>query len=265
MLIAQLTDLHIKHAGKLAYDRVDTLPMLEQAVAHLLRLDPQPDIVVLTGDLVDEGSTAEYDRLRRALAPVKRTLYVIPGNHDARATMAQAFADGGYLPQDGGFLHYAVDDHPVRLVGLDTITPGQVGGAMDAERCQWLDRTLAAAPDAPTLVMMHHPPFALGIDHLDRKPLQGAEQFGEVLRRHLQVERVICGHAHRAMALRWNGTTVSVCPSTAHQFALDLRPQSPAEFTLEPPGFQLHHWLPDTGLITHTQQIGDFAQFRCRG
>ena len=61
MLIAQITDTHVKHAGKLAYGRVDTLLMLERAVAHLRRLDPQPDVVLLTGDLVDDISLREED------------------------------------------------------------------------------------------------------------------------------------------------------------------------------------------------------------
>lgn len=265
MLIAQISDLHVKHAGKLAYGRVDTLPMLELAVVHLRRLDPQPDIVLLTGDLVDEGSDGEYALLRGALAPLAPPLYVIPGNHDARDALRRAFADHAYLPRDGDFLHYVVEDHPVRLVALDTLIPGKVGGAMDAERCAWLDRRLAEAPDRPTLVLMHHPPFAMGISHLDRFLLEGADALGAVLRRHPQVERVVCGHAHRAVSLRWNGTTVSVCPSTAHQFTLDLRPGAPAIWSFEPPGFQLHHWLPGTGLLTHTVQIGDFAAYPCRG
>ncbi len=264
MLIAQITDTHVKHAGKLAYGRVDTLAMLERAVAHLRRLDPQPDVVLLTGDLVDEGSDAEYARLRGALAPLRQPLYVIPGNHDDRAAMRHAFADHAYLPRDGDFLHYVVEDHPVRLVGLDTLIAGKVGGAMDDARCAWLDAALAAAPGRPTLVMMHHPPFAMGIDHLDRFLLEGGEAFGRVIARHPQVERIVCGHAHRAVALRWNGTTVSVCPSTAHQFTLDLRPRSPAVYSFEPPGFQLHHWRAGTGLLTHTVQIGEFAAYRCR-
>jgi len=265
MLIAQITDLHIMKPGKLAYGRVDTLAMLETAVAQLRRLDPQPDVVILTGDLVDEGSAEEYARLKAALAPLTWPLYVIPGNHDARATMRAAFGADGYLPATGEFLHYAVDAYPLRLVGLDTILPGEVGGAMDAARCQWLDRTLAEAPDTPTLVMMHHPPFALGIAHLDRFAMQGSAAFGQVIRRHPQVQRIVCGHAHQTMAVQWCGTTVSVCPSTAHQFTADLRPGVPAEFSLEPPGFQLHHWLPATGLLTHTIAIGDYPRFKTRG
>jgi 3',5'-cyclic-AMP phosphodiesterase len=111
---------------------------------------------------------------------------------------------------------------------------------------------------------MHHPPFTMGIDHLDNHPFMGAEAFGAVVQRHPQVERVICGHVHRSIALRWRGTTVSVCPSTAHQFTLDLRPGAPPIFSFEPPGFQIHHWRPGVGLLTHTVQIGGFAAYPCR-
>ncbi len=265
MLIAQITDTHIKRPGELIYKKVDTLPMLEAAVAHLNRLDTQPDIVLATGDLVDSGHPEEYAGLRGALGKLKQPVYVIPGNHDERAAMRAAFADHAYLPKSGAYLHYTVEDYPVRLVALDTLIPDNVGGFMDPARCQWLDAELGKAPDKPTLIFMHHPPFAVGVDHLDDWGFKGAEEFGAVLARHPQVERVICGHAHRAMALRWRGTAVTVCPSTAHQFALDFRPKSPPIFTLEPPGFQLHNWRPGVGLITHTLCIGDFYARATRG
>jgi 3',5'-cyclic AMP phosphodiesterase CpdA len=91
MLIAQISDLHIQKGGKPAYGRVDTVSMLKRAVAALNALDPQPDVVLATGDLVERGSTEEYGILRDILAPLKATLLVVPGNHDARATLAVAF------------------------------------------------------------------------------------------------------------------------------------------------------------------------------
>ncbi len=265
MLIAQITDMHIKRAGELIYRKVDTLPMLDAAVAHLNRLDTRPDIVLVTGDLADSGHEEEYARLRGALGKLKQAVFVIPGNHDDRAALRAAFADHAYLPGSGEFLHYTVEDYPVRLLALDTLIPGEVGGCMDDARCAWLDATLKQAPDKPTLVFMHHPPFEVGVDHLDDYRLKGSDAFGRVLARHHQVERVICGHAHRAMALRWRGTAVTVCPSTAHQFALDFRPKSPPIFTLEPPGFQLHDWRLGVGLITHTLCVGDFYARATRG
>ena len=125
--------------------------------------------------------------------------------------------------------------------------------------------SLSGTAGRPTLILVHHPPFATGIAHMDSCPMAGAEAFAEIVRRHPNVERVVCGHVHRPMTVRWGGTVVSTCPSTAHQFALDLVANSPASYVLEPPGFQLHHWqspsalgpsaLGHVGLVTHTAPV----------
>ena len=71
---------------------------------------------------------------------------------------------------------------------------------------------------------------------------------------------MVCGHHHRPITARWAGTIGSVAPSTAHQVTLDLlAPGEPATFSMEPPGFHLHLWTADVGLVTHSVAIGDFA------
>src|SRR5690348_1407135 len=114
MLIAQISDMHIKPPGTLLYKRIDTAGYLERAVAHVMRLDPRPDLVIATGDLVDGGKPEEYAFLREMLAPLAMPVYLIPGNHDARDAMRAAFSDHAYLPPNG-YLQYAIDDHPLRL------------------------------------------------------------------------------------------------------------------------------------------------------
>src|SRR5579885_2832645 len=165
--------MHIVAPGERLDGRVDTADFLSRAVAEINRLDPLPTVTVMTGDLVDTGSTAEYAHLRRLLAPLAMPSFVIPGNHDNRDALRSALADDRYLPANG-FLHYVIEDFPVRLVALDTLTPGDHRGTLCAERLAWLDRTLAAAPDRPTVLMMHHPPFATGIDFMDRYGLVDA-------------------------------------------------------------------------------------------
>ena len=261
MLIAQLSDLHIKLPGRLAYKKVDTATMLAEAVRHLNNLAPAPDLVLITGDLADIGTPEEYAWIRQLLAPLKAPMLVIPGNHDERDAMRIAFADGGYLPKTG-FLNFAIEREGLRLIGLDTLVPGQGSGAMCTERLAWLDTALSGTPEMPTLLMMHHPPFLTGIGHMDRIGLQGREEFANILTRHPQVISVLCGHLHRTIHTTVGGRPAMTCPSPAHQVFLDLRDEAPSQFCMEPPGFMLHTWQahPRGGVFTsHTGVIGKFA------
>jgi len=121
-----------------------------------------------------------------------------------------------------------------------------------AERLGWLDAALAAQPARPTAILMHHPPFATGITYMDNFGLGNAAGLAEVVGRHPQVERILCGHLHRAIDRRFAGTVAGTAPSTAHQVRLNLVPDARISFIFEPPGYQLHLWQAETGLVTHT-------------
>jgi len=272
MIIAHLTDPHIVAEGALfrapvqgtapdaerIYREFDTASYLARAIAALNALVPRPDIAVITGDLVDHGEPEEYDHLRRLLAAMAIPVHVIPGNHDARGPLRTAFAGDGYLP-DSEFLQYTVEDHPLRLVALDTTIPGQHGGTLCAERLAWLDRALAAEPQRPTAILMHHPPFATGISYMDNYGLDNAAGLAEIVARHNQVERILCGHLHRAIDRRFAGTVAGTAPSTAHQVHLNLVPCARISFIFEPPGYQLHLWQDGEGLVTHTCVLDDWG------
>jgi len=257
MLIAQITDPHIKLPGKLAYRKVDTAAMLRACVVEIQSLKQPPDLVVMTGDLVDLGRAEEYAHLKSILAPLRQRIIVIPGNHDERNAMREAFADGAYLPP-GDFLQFAIDDYPLRLIGLDTVVPGQGGGELCTDRLRWLDESLSSRPDAPTLILMHHPPFRTGIGHMDDIGLVGADAFSDIVQRHPQVALIACGHLHRSIHTTIGGRAVLTCPSPAHQVALDLDANAPSAFRMEPPGYMLHWWT-GSALVTHLATIGDYA------
>src|SRR5262249_32559241 len=125
-----------------------------------------PDAVVVTGDLADHASDAEYRTVHEILASVDAPYYLLPGNHDDR----RAVNDRGEAVQ------YSVDLGPVRLVALDSTIPGEDGGALDGGRLDWLDAKLASVPEKPTIVAMHHPPLVLGIDVWDRIGLRPADR-----------------------------------------------------------------------------------------
>jgi len=227
-------------------------------VAHVLKLDPRPDVVIMTGDLVEGGKPEEYAHLRRLIAPLPMPVYVIPGNHDAREPLRAAFADKGYFPASG-FLQYAVEGWPIRLIALDTLVEGKGHGELCAERLAWLEARLGEQPDKPTMLFMHHPPFDCGIETFDKsRLLDGADRLAALVRRHGNIERATCGHVHRPIQVRWAGTMASIAPSTAHQATLDLHEHSRLTMMMEPPAIALHQWRPGTGLVTHVSYVGEF-------
>lgn len=258
VLIAQISDLHIKAQGKLTYRQVDTAAALRLAIATLNQMTPRADRVVITGDLVDFGREDEYQTLYRILQTLEIPYYVMAGNHDDRQRLKAAFADYPYLQQHPERVEWQAECGPLRLLALDSSVPQQPHGELAADSLQWLDEQLRQQPSRPTLVMLHHPPFVSGIDHMDRQRLRNPQDLAAVIARHPQVERVLCGHLHRSMQTRFAGTLACSAPGVSHQVALDLTADGPANFCLEPAGFLLHRWTPQQGVMTHQCVFGDF-------
>jgi 3',5'-cyclic AMP phosphodiesterase CpdA len=257
-VLAQLSDLHITAAGRPLRGIVDTSGMLRACVRNVLALEQQPDAIVITGDLVDLGSPEEYVVLRELLLPLVMPVYVIPGNHDERCALRAAFPDQAYLRQSEYFIQYVIDEHPLRIVALDTLIPGASDGELCAQRIAWLERVLSEAPGKATVVVMHHPPFTTFIGHMDAFGLRDAGPLASVIRRHPQVEAILCGHVHRPIEARFAGTIASVSPSCAHQVALDLCSDAPSRFTMEPPAYRVHAYEAETGLVSHTAYVGSY-------
>jgi 3',5'-cyclic AMP phosphodiesterase CpdA len=220
---------------------------LRAAVAHVGTLDPAPDLVLMTGDLVNDGRAAQYAHLRALLDPLGAPLVMIAGNHDDRAALQEAFPDQSLR----GVHHVG----PIRLIVLDSLVPGQPGGRLGREQLAWLDAALDEDRMGPVIVAVHHPPFVTGIDHMDAMGLQDSEAFGGVIARHPNVERVLCGHLHRPIQTRWRGTLAMTAPSVAHQVTLDLRPGAAGSYYFEPPALLLHCWQPGLGMVSHHSYI----------
>lgn len=257
MLIAHLTDLHVRPRGLPAIRAAETNLLTERALRAVRDLRPRPDALIISGDLTNNGLPAEYACLAEMLARlVEMPIYVIPGNHDDRAAMREHLAHLPGVTSDPEFIQYTVDNLPVRLVMLDSWIKGSAAGELCDKRLAWLDRTLAAEPDKPTMVVVHHPSFPCGIRHMDQIILRDPAAFNAIIAGHPQVARVLFGHHHRQITANIGGHAIGIVgPGVAHIVELELFNDAPAAWTLEPPAFLLHAWVEGAGIVTHTAMV----------
>lgn len=259
MIIAQISDTHIRN-GLGLMQHVDTAAFLRDCVRYLNGL-PRLDAVLLTGDVIDDGLAESYESVRSILQELKAPCYPCVGNHDCRAGLLGFF--GRTVPELAGcgeFVQYSVDRFPLRLVGVDTHSPGHLYGEFCPRRARELDGILGREPHRPTLVFMHHPPLHVGIAKMDEIALRepDAARLHGVLSAHDSVMHLACGHLHRNVFTTWGGLPLSVAPSPAHAITLDLDTDDFLGFTMEPPSCRLFRYTEDQ-LVAHTAYIGDYG------
>jgi 3',5'-cyclic AMP phosphodiesterase CpdA len=242
--MAQISDTHVR-----ADDEGVAARQLTRALASAAHY--RPDLILLTGDLVNDEQPAEYAVLAEALASAPAPVFLMPGNHDRRELMRRTFPSHLYLPSIDP-LSYVIEDFPVRVVVIDQIVPGETHGVLTEAQAQWLDAALAAAPSKPTIVALHHPPIMTHDLLFDRIGLHDADLLAGVVSKHRQVERIICGHHHRIVFGQCAHAPVIVAPSTSWTYGLALHDDHAiAPRTTEPCGWMLHVRGEQGGFASH--------------
>ncbi len=247
--IAQITDPHLFAESNECLLGVRTTDSFMALVNQLQQLNPRPDLLLLTGDLSQDGSVASYKRLQTLLCPLGIPVYWLPGNHDCVEAMAESLNHSLFQSdksfQRGGW----------QFILLNSQDPGRVEGRLSPESLQWLDRELSHS-NAPTLVSLHHPPFAVNSNWLDTSILQNTPEFLAVLDRHPQVKLVVFGHIHQEYEQTRNGITFLGTPSTCIQF----EPES-TNFALghQQPGFRMIHLYANGQWDSQIQRV----EFSC--
>lgn len=245
--LVQITDMHIRAATAARPSRQGNHAKLS-AVIDAIVAGPAPDLVLATGDLVDDASPDAYARLAPLLRRLPAPVHALPGNHDDPAAMAAHLA--------GGNVHVgpSVAAGAWRILLLDTLVPGEPHGHLGGDKLAALDADLAGAAEPHVLIALHHPPAPIG-SPLDDVGLLDAQDLFAVLDRHERVRAMVWGHNHHVHDSMRRGVRRLGTPSTCVQF--DARPEMGFVRTAEPPAFRrlaLHedgtletevHWLCD--------------------
>lgn len=257
MLIAHISDTHIADPDEKTFGFVPMAENLARCVAHINALNPSPDVVLLSGDVTNNGTIVQTERAKVILDDLACPYYIVPGNHDTRAALQTVFGDTACPSQADGFISFVIDGHALRLIGLDSTIPKASGGMICEVRANWLSDRLAEKPDTPTVIFLHHPPLKCGVPETDVDGFIGATMLGEIVKPHPNIERILCGHIHLLTHARWNGTLVTTAPSMGMELALDLTQKAESRFIVSEPSYLLHHWSADKVLVTHTISVGE--------
>lgn len=239
-VVAHLSDLHVGDPDGPAERLVGPRARLAAAVARLAELPV--DAVVVTGDLVDHGTVAEYEQLAELLAPLQVPVLTVGGNHDdldhLRAVLGEA-APPGELAGTGC---WTAPLGPLRVVAVDTVWPGFQDGRLDDARLRWAADALTATADHPTLVCLHHPPVATGMWWMDYGGVDRGDELEALVAANPQVVRVLAGHIHRATDVAWGGTVLGVAPALSFQSLPALATGAEPLVADDPPTIPLLRW-----------------------
>jgi 3',5'-cyclic-AMP phosphodiesterase len=254
MIVAQISDTHIALNAPDADRRISDF---ERTVADINALDPAPDVIVHSGDIVHNGKPEEYARAAEILGRAGAPVYVMPGNKDDRVNLHAAFAGGGYLRPEADFIDYAVEDFPVRLIMLDTLSAGNLGDFC-AERAKRFIAMIDAEPRKPIAVFTHHPPFKVpvGPDPMHFEKSEAMERLRQALQQSGRVVAVFSGHVHRAAY----GQVGAIPASVVQCIATTLRKGGyPAPMQTHPV-YHIHRYDPAWGFLTETRIVGRVTQ-----
>jgi 3',5'-cyclic-AMP phosphodiesterase len=254
MIIAQISDTHI------ALDTPDSdrrIRDFERTIADINALDPGPDVIVHTGDIVHNGRQDEYARAAAILAKARAPVYVMVGNKDDRVNLRAAFSAGGYLAPVSDFIDYAIEGCPVRLIAVDTLSTNSNKGAFCPVRERRLIDLIDAETTKPIAVFAHHPPFevSVGPNPLNFETPEMMERLRSALQHSGRVAAVFSGHVHRGTAGHVGTITATVMPSIATTLR---KGEYPAHMT-QRPVYHIHRFDPVWGFATETKIVGDGA------
>lgn len=250
MRIAHISDLHIIATAEApGVVRPDAVSRARALIADLSGF-PDLDLVVITGDNVNDARPEEYAVLAGVLAELTVPYVILPGNHDDRTHLRALAHDRPYSDPD--LLYHVWQQGHARVIVLDTLWPGEIGGRLLPAQLDWLSTQLAQPFDGQTLIALHHPPCAPAMGRLDGNTLvEGATALRALLDGQPHPVTLLCGHMHRPFAALFGRSFVSAVTSTAFQFALALDAPDEPPAVAEPYHYNIHVLGADRSHVIH--------------
>jgi Icc protein len=240
--VIQVSDCHVSADPDARYRGQNA----NEGLAGIVRAAQQlkPRLVIVTGDVSEDGSWESYKRTAGLLAQIAVPVMALPGNHDDVELMSRYFPAG---PWSGPYLS-ELDDW--QLILLDSTAPGRISGSFSTNALEQLQDVLQASRTKHSLVALHHQPVPVGASWIDRYALEAPEQFFNVIDQVPGTRCIAWGHVHHDFRARRKGISLLGAPSSVANSLPETE-----RFSLDPAG-PACRWLElsadggvDTGIL----------------
>jgi Icc protein len=234
MRIAHLADFHLPGDADKVVNGVKPHANLQQAAEAVRKQVPPPELIVLGGDLLDNGEHDSYQAVADSFG--QAAVHLALGNHDSLAGLRKTWPPAK-APDFPGY--YSLDFKGLHIVILNSSVAGKEFGCLDERQLLWLNEDLHQSSLKPVLIFLHHPPFDTGISWLDKVKLANADGFWEIIPPFAQnILGVFSAHLHLQHTCTRRGVLVAGCPAVSWQFSGNAD-SARAALSSEPPGFNL--------------------------
>ncbi len=207
ILIAQITDCHLPADAERSYRGINPRRNLKVCLDKVKTI--RPDVLLLTGDLSEDGSRESYRFLKTSFKPLAVPVLALPGNHDDAGLLEEFFPGS---PVDS----ISVSEHGAwQIIRLNSCQPGKPEGRLGERTLIELEDFLKNSEDRPLLIALHHQPIAIGSPWIDKYALLQPQPLLQMIDRYANVKAVVWGHIHQAYASDRNGTAMLGGPSSA--------------------------------------------------
>ncbi len=236
MRIAHISDFHLPAKRGKRVNGVDPHANLDRAVDTLKAQKPKADIIIIGGDLLDEGDKGSYEGIAELFKELQVPVLAVAGNHDHLGSLLKSSLSPSTESTKG---YYSVDENKVHFIVLASARTGKPHGLLDEEQLLWLSRDLYESRSKPVLIFLHHPPFDTGIAWLDKIKLLNADAFWDIIPPYSKnVLGVFAAHVHVQISFQFRGLLAATSPAVCWQYSGNAD-ATKAEISDELPGFNL--------------------------
>ena len=201
------SDFHILPEKGMTRAEGDPCSKIDRVIKLAKNTNIKPAFSIITGDLSQNGSPSGYEIAKEYISQLEALggpALPVMGNVDEKTRFRETLLKG--IETENGSCYYSVIVEGIRIIVLDSQHTGEHTGILDEKQLDWLENTLAIEHE-PTLIALHHPPFALNLPN-GRKHIvfdhPSMTRFQDIVSRS-KVKLVLCGHFHQSIYVESNG------------------------------------------------------------